>query len=103
MEFFQFAEGQLAGEDDALDAQILRESGSFRRSDGHLRAGVDGEGRSEGAGEADQADVLHNERIDTTAIEEAQVLRGIVEFRSEDERVEDDVRLDAVAMAKSDD
>ena len=52
--------------------------------------------------EPHQADVLHNQGIDARVIQETQ-LRGCgIEFIGEDERVERDVGLHAVAVAELD-
>ena len=102
-EFLDVAQAQFAGEDDALDAEVAGEGGALGRGDRHLRGGVDRQLGHDLAGKAHEADILDDERIDAHAIEQAQVVRGVIQLGGEDEGVERDERAHAVAVAEGDD
>ena len=87
LEAFEFAEGEFAGEDGAVEPETVHEGETFRRRDGHLGARVEFEVRGDGAGEEGEADVLDDDGVDAGGFEETELVGGGGEFAGEDERV----------------
>ena len=72
------------------------------RGDRHLGGGVEGQFRGDPPCEPSQPDVLHEHRIDPRAVEQAQIVDGLLEFAGKDEGIKGDVSFDAVPVAKGD-
>ena len=61
---------------------------------------MDGKFRNNRRGEPHDPDVLHDQGINPGAVEQAEIVCGILQFTRKDKRVQRDVRLDPVAVTE---
>ena len=102
-DFFYFGDGEFAGEDDALDAELLDEFYAFGFGEGHLGGAVDVEGGGEGVDEFCDAEVLDDDGINAGGGDGFDVFDGGFEFVGEDEGVEGEEAFDVVGVEIVDD
>ena len=88
-----FGEREFARQGDAADAEALREPDAIGAGDTHLRAAVDFQVGRDLLRHADDAGVLHDDRVGSRLGDFGQRARRFVEFVAEDERVESDEAL----------
>lgn len=93
-----FLEGQLAGEGDAVCALGEGELDAFGAGDAGLGGGVELEIGGDLAGEAEDAQVLHDEGVDAGFGNGGDGAGGFDEFVFEDEGVEGEVAADAALV-----
>jgi hypothetical protein len=74
---------------------------SLRGGKGHLGGGMNRKLRDNRSRKSDKPDILNDQGINATAIEQAKILRDVIEFTSEDEGVEGDIGLHPMAVAES--
>jgi len=96
----QFTQRKFPRQDGPRDAEPLRKGRAFGRSQRHLRRGVDGQIGHPFPCQRDQAQVLHDGRVDPGAVEQNEFLLGGGELVGEDQDVERDVALHAMVMKK---
>jgi hypothetical protein len=73
------------------------------RRDAHLGGGVNREIRDDLPRKPHEADILHDQSIDSRLAQQAKVVCRVVEFRGKDEGIESNVSFHAVPMAVRDD
>ena len=103
VEALEFPQREFAGQDRAGDPEIAGHLDTLRRGEGHLGRGVDGKFRNDRGRQTHQTDVLNDQRIDAGTVQEAQVLRRVIEFSGEDKGIERHVGLHPVAVAEGGD
>ena len=96
--FFISATDKFAGEDHALDAELLDELNAFGFGEGHLRGAVDVEGGGERVDEFGDAEVLDDDGIDARGGDGFDVFDRGFEFVGEDEGVESEEAFDVVGV-----
>ena len=103
VEALEFPQREFAGQDRAGDPEIAGHLDTLRRGEGHLGRGMDGKLRDDRGRQTHQTDVLDDQRIDAGTVQEAQVLRRVIEFSGEDKGIERHVGLHPVAVAEGGD
>ena len=79
-EFGEFPKGEFPREDGEVKALASGEGNAFGRGEGHLGGGVEFDFRTDGPGEADEAEVLDNQGVDRglgSSVEESLRLRKL--------------------------
>lgn len=95
-DFFDFWNGELAGEDDAFHAEGFDEADAAGFGEGHLGGAVDGEGGAHLVDELNKAEILDDDGIDAGGGDLPEVGGGFGEFGGEDQGVEGEVGADVV-------
>ena len=103
VEALQFAQRELACQHGTGDTEPLGYLHALRRGECHLGRGVDRQFGHNGRGKPHETDVLDDQGIHSGAVEQSQVLGGIIELPGEDEGVQRDVGLHPVAVAEGGD
>ena len=99
-ELRQLAQGEFPRQDRPRDAKPPRKGDPFRRSQRHLRRGVDGKTRREFPRQRRQPDVLHNGGVNPRAGEKEQLFLRERQFVGKNQRVEGGVALHAMFVQK---
>jgi hypothetical protein len=95
---FNFGDRTFAGQNNEAAAEVAGELNARRARDRHLRRGMNGKIRREMANQSADADILDNCGVDTGGNDRAEVLLGLIEFGSEDERVKRHIPAHAAEM-----
>jgi hypothetical protein len=95
----EFGEGEFAGEGDAGEAEAGGGADAFEVVEGHLGGGVETEGGEVLAGEAGDAEVLHDDGVGAAFGAKGEGADEIGEFSVADEGVEGDVDAAGAGLA----
>ena len=101
--FANVVEREFAGQHDALDAKFTHIGDAARLGQRHLRGSVDVQSGYEALDQPNQADVLHDHRVDAVLGDRFYILDNGGEFIGEDQRVERNEALHVAIVQKSDD
>ena len=96
--FFQFPKRKFPRENDLPDPKRLGKPNAFGRGDRHLRRGMDAQIRKHPSRNLCQPDILDDRCINARGMEQLQLRHRIRQFIGEDQNIQRDIRLHAVAV-----
>ncbi len=101
-DLFHIIERKFAGEDHTRDPVFRGEPDTGRVMDGHLRACMEGKIRHDLSREREDADILHEDRVNADIGEEPKILGDRRHIVIVCERVDGHIDFDAVLMGEYD-